>query len=200
LGELGLISPQGRNLSLTIVAGLVFGLVASYVSIEGILLINFLVQYNLWVYAGAYWQLLTSLFVVIPLGAAAPLGVADVLFNAVAVILLDGLLSHAFRETEYYTVFIFSGLAGNITSLLSGPNVVSFGASGGIFGLLAGAVAQDFAVERRVDYNLLGWFLAVFLFSSIALPSVDWLAHLGGAASGFVAGYLVGTRRGSESL
>ncbi len=195
-----MISTQGRNLSLAIVASLVFGLIASEVSIYGIPLINLLVQHNLAVYAGAYWQLLTSLFVVIPLGAAAPLGVADVLFNAVAVVWLDGLLSHAFREEEYYAVFVLSGLAGNMASLLNGPNVVSFGASGGIFGLLAGAVAWDFTVERRVDYNLLGWFLAVFLFSSFALPSVDWLAHLGGAVSGLVVGYLLGTRRGSEIL
>lgn len=185
---------------MAIIAGLVFGLITSEVSIDGIPLINFLIQYNLAVYAGAYWQLLTSLFVIIPLGTAAPLGIADVLFNAVAVVFLDGLLSHAFREVEYYAVFVLSGLAGNIVSLLSGPNVVSFGASGGIFGLLAGAVAQDFAVERRVDYNLFGWFLAVFLFSSFALPSADWLAHFGGATSGLVAGYLLGTNRETEPL
>ena len=181
---------------MAIVGGLVFGLAASEVSIIGIPLTDLLVQYNRAVYAGLYWQLFTSLFVVIP----SPLGVVDVLFNAVAVVWLDGLLSHAFREAEYYAVFALSGLAGNVISLLNGPNVVSFGASGGIFGLLAGAVAQDFAVERRVDYNLFGWFLAVFIFSSFALSYVDWLAHLGGAASGLVAGYLLGAKRESEVL
>ncbi|MGD0396250.1 MAG: rhomboid family intramembrane serine protease [Nitrososphaerales archaeon] len=191
-----MISPQGRNLSLAIIAGLVFGLVASEVSIEGTPLTYYFIQSNWLVYSGLYWQLLTSLFVVVPTS----LGVADVLFNALAVVWLDGLLSHEFREVEYYAVFIFSGLTGNIASLLGGPNVASFGASGGIFGLLAGAVAEDFAVERRVDHNLLVWFLAVFLFSTFALPSVDWLAHLGGAVSGLVAGYLLGTERGSETL
>ena len=191
-----MISTQGRNLSLAIIAGLVFGLVAWHVSISGIPLTDLFVQYNRAVYAGLYWQLLTSLFVVIPV----PLGVADVRFNAVAVVWLDGLLSRAFREGEYYAVFLLSGLAGNMVSLLNGPQLVSFGASGGIFGLLAGAVAQNFAVERRVDYNLLAWFLAVFLFSSFALAYVDWLAHLGGAVFGLMAGYLLGTRRGSEPL
>ena len=195
-----MISKQGRNLSLAIIAGLVFGLAASEVSIDGIPLINLLIQYNLAVYAGLYWQLLTSIFVVIPWSSQGPLGVADVLFNAVAVVWLDGLLSHQFREREYYAVFLLSGLGGNMASLLSGPSVVSFGASGGIFGLLAGGIARDFAVERRVDYSLLAWFLVIFLFSSLALPSVDWLAHLGGAASGLVAGYLLGIRRGSEPL
>ncbi len=191
-----MISKQGRNLSLAIVGGLVFGLVAWEVSIDGTPLIYYFIQENWRVYAGLYWQLLTSLFVVVPTS----LGVVDVLFNAMAVVWLDGLLSHEFREVEYYAVFVLSGLAGNVVSLLNGPNAASFGASGGIFGLLAGAVAQDFAVERRVDYNLLVWFLAVFLFSSFALSYVDWWAHLGGAASGLVAGYLLGTRRGSELL
>jgi rhomboid protease GluP len=191
-----LISKQGRNLSLAIVGGLVFGLVTWEVSISGVPLTYYFIQENWLVYAGWYWQLFTSLFVVVP----TIFGVADVLFNAVAVIFLDGLLSHEFREVEYYAVFVLSGLVGNAVSLLNGPNTGSFGASGGIFGLLAGAVAQDFAVERRVDYNLFVWFIAVFLFSSFALSYVDWLAHLGGAASGLVAGYLLGTRRGSESL
>jgi rhomboid protease GluP len=191
-----LISKQGKNLSLTIVAGLIFGLVAWGVSINGTPLTYYFIQDNWLVYAGLYWQLFTSLFVVVPTFP----GVADVLFNTVAVVWLDGLLSHEFNEVEYYAVFILSGLAGNIASLLNGPNAASFGASGGIFGLLAGAVAQDFTVERRVDYNLLGWFLAVFIFSSFALSYVDWLAHLGGAAFGLAAGYLLGTRRGSEIL
>ena len=196
-----MISTQGRNLSLAIVAGLVFGLAASEVSVYGIPLVYYFVQFNLAVYAGWYWQLFTSLFVVIPFSSTqGPLGVADVLFNAFAVVVLDGVLSHAFHEWEYYAVFVFSGLVGNSVSLLNGPVSVSFGASGGIFGLLAGAVTFDFVVERRIDYTLLAWFLLIFIFSSFALSYVDWLAHLGGAASGVVAGYWLGTRRGSESI
>lgn len=195
-----MISTQGRNLSLAILAGLVFAFAASDVSVYGIPLVYYLVQYNFAVYAGWYWQLLTSLFVVIPYSSQGPLGVVDVLFNVFAVVVLDGLLAHAYREWEYYSVFILAGLVGNMVSLLNGPNAASFGASGGIFGLLAGAVAFDFVVERRIDYNLLVWFLLIFIFSSFALSYVDWLAHLGGAASGLIAGFLLGTKRGSESL
>jgi membrane associated rhomboid family serine protease len=97
-------------------------------------------------------------------------------------------------------VFVLSGVIGNAVSLLNGPVAISFGASGGIFGLLAGAVTLDFVVERRVDYALLVWFLLIFIFSSFALSYVDWFAHFGGAASGLLAGYLLGTIRGRESL
>jgi len=193
-----LISKQGRNLSLALIVGLFFSLVAWEVSIDGLPLPYFFVQSNLAINGGLYWQLFTSLFVVIPFSSQGPLGIADVLFNMVAIMWLDGLLSFGFQEWDYYAVFVLSGLVGNITSLFNGPGAASFGASGGIFGLLAGAIAQEFAVEKRVDYSLLVWFLAVFIFSSFALSYVDWLAHLGGAAAGLVAGYLLGNAHGRE--
>jgi rhomboid protease GluP len=194
------ISRQGKNLAICMAAGLVFSVAALGVGVEGTPLTYFLVQLNLAVYQGAVWQLLTSIFVVVPFTPGGPLGIVDVLFNTLAVVWLDGLLSHAFLEWDYYAVFVLSAVAGNLASLLNGPDAASFGASGGIFGLLAGAVAKDFAVERRIDYNLLAWFLAVFIFSSFALSYVDWQAHLGGAVSGLVAGYVLGGMRGSETL
>jgi len=183
------------------VTGLFISFAASEILVYGFPSVDYLVQSNSAVYAGWYWQLLTSMFVVVPYSPfQGPLGVADVLFNAFAIIILDGLLSHAFREWEYYMVFLLCGLAGNIASLLNGPSAVSFGASGGIFGLLAGAVVVDFVIERRMNYALWAWFLLIFIFSSFALSYVDWFAHLGGAATGILAGYLVGKRRGSETL
>lgn len=196
-----MISRQGRILSLAIILGAVFGFATSLVSIYGVPLDYLFVQYNRAVYAGYYWQLLTSLFVVIPYSPyQGPLGVVDVLFNTFAVVVLDGLLANAFYERQYYAVFFLSGLVGNIVSLLNGPGAVSFGASGGIFGLLAGAVMLEFVVERRVDYTLLAWFLLIFVISSFALSYVDWLAHLGGSASGLIAGYLLGSRRRGEFI
>jgi len=185
---------------LAFVAGLIFSLLSLDFEIYGIPLTYFLIQYNLAVYSGAFWQLLTSIFVVLPFTSGVPLGIVDVLFNTLAVVWLDGLLSHAFKEWDYYFVFLISALAGNLASLLNGPGAASFGASGGIFGLLAGAVAKDFTVERRIDFNLLAWFLAIFIFSSFALSYVDWQAHLGGAILGLIAGYAIGRRSEGEVL
>ncbi|MDA4124000.1 MAG: rhomboid family intramembrane serine protease [Thaumarchaeota archaeon] len=191
-----MVSKQGRNLALGIVGGLVVGLVSSLVSFGGVPLTYLFLQDNSLVYRGWYWQLFTSLLVVLPNS----LGVVDVLFNALAVVWLDGLLSDALAPAEYYAVFVTSGLAGNLFSLLNGPREISFGASGGIFGLLAGAVALDYAVQRRVNYSLLSWFLLVFVFSSFGLSYVDWLAHLGGALFGLSAGYVLGSKRTARLL
>jgi rhomboid protease GluP len=191
-----MVSGQGRNLAVAIIGGLVIGFATSLISLGGVPLTYLLLQVNALVYQGWYWQLFTSLLVVYP----DSLGVLDVLFNAAAVLWLDGLLSDAFAPVEYYAVFVASGFAGNLLSLLNGPREVSFGASGGIFGLLAGAVALDYAVQHRVNYQLLGWFILVFLISSFGLSYVDWLAHLGGALLGIFAGYIIGRRRTVESL
>ncbi len=186
-----MISEQGRNLTIAIVGGLAFGSLAGLVAVDGVPLTYFFLQVNGWVQMGWYWQLFTSL-VVAPWGY---LGLIDVLFNSLAVLFLDGLLSTAFEPRQYYAVFILSGLAGNVLSLLNGPSEISFGASGGIFGLLAGAIALDWVVERRVDYAVVAWFLLVFALSSFGLPYVDWLAHLGGSFFGLFAGYVVGVTR-----
>jgi rhomboid protease GluP len=156
----------------------------------------FLLQYNAAVEAGLYWQLFTSLFVAVP---SIP-GVVDVVFNALAVVWLDGMLEGAYSEREYYATFILTGLVGNLFSLLNGPAQSSFGASGGIFGLLAGAVSEDFASRRRVNPVFLLWFLLVFVMSSFALSYVDWLAHLGGALAGLLVGYYLGARRSESDL
>lgn len=186
------LSRQGRNLAIAIVAGLPIGFILSLITLgNGLNLALYFAQYNTFVYQGWVPPLFTSMIVVYPSYA----GVLDVFFNAIFVVFVDRLLSSVYTPRQYYAVFIISGLAGNMLSLLGGPNILSFGASGGLFGLLAGAVACDYAISHRVNMNLLLWFLIIFIFSSIS-GGVDVLAHLGGALLGFPLGFVIGhTRR-----
>jgi membrane associated rhomboid family serine protease len=183
------VSRQGRNLALAIIGGLIFGAFAFVAGGDSLTLL--FLQVNSLVYRGFYWQLFTSVFVATP----DTLGVADVLFNALAVVWLDNLFAAAYSPRAYYATFMLSALSGNLLSLLAGPDLISFGASGGIFGLLAGAVSEDYAAERRFNAGLLVWFLLVFIFSSFSSGYVNWMAHLGGAVFGLVAGYVLGINR-----
>ena len=193
------VSKQGRNLAIAIAAGFVIGLALSLVAVSypssdpyfsnGLTpLVYFLVQFNVMVYAGWILPIFTSMIVVLPTAQ----GLTDVAFNAFAVIWLDGLFRVSYTARQYYTVFILTGLVGNLLSLFLYPGpTVSFGASGGIFGLVAGAVTVDYARNGRFNQSLVIWFLFIFFFSTIT-GGVDVFAHLGGAVAGLIAGYYIG--------
>ena len=190
------ISRQGRNLIIAIVAGLVVGAISSFVEIDGSPSIYYLIQVNALVEQGWVVGLFTSILVA-PFGG---LGIADVVFNAIAVYFVDGLLAAVFTARQYYVIFLITGVAGNLVSLVNPPNTASFGASGGIFGLLAAAVSFDYAFNKRLNSGLLSWFFVVFIFSSFISSSVDWEAHLGGALVGLIAGYYLGSKRRGEAI
>ena len=181
------VSKQGKNLAIAIAAGFVIGAVLNFISFGGIPLVYYLVQFNDLVYTGWIVPIFTSMIVVLPSSQ----GLLDVAFNAFAVIWLDGLFRATYSPKAYYAVFIITGVVGNLLSLLYGPGTVSFGASGGIFGLVAGAVTVDYARNGKFNQSLVIWFLFIFFFSTLT-GGVDVFAHLGGALAGLVAGYYIG--------
>ncbi len=191
------LSEQGRNLIYAVVGGLVIGTVLAFVTIDGYPLTLYLLQDNRDVLGGRVWELVTSIIVAPP--DLFP-GVVDVAFNAMALAWLDGILSYTYSKRQYYAVFLATGIMGNIFSLANGPKVVSFGASGGIFGLLAGVISFDLETNRRVNLGLMAWFAAIFIFSSFLFGNVDWIAHAGGALLGLALGYVIGRRGGVDQV
>jgi membrane associated rhomboid family serine protease len=177
---------------IAIVAGLPIGFILSLFTLNnGINLVYYFTQANFLVYRGWVPPLLTSMIVVLP---TLQQGVPDALFNAIFILFVDRLFSSVYTPRQYYTVFVITGLSGNLLSLLGGPLIVSFGASGGLFGLLAGALGADYAINHKVNLNLLFWFLVIFVFSTFT-GGVDVLAHLGGAVAGLPVGYVIGRSR-----
>ena len=188
------LSDQGRNLIYMVLGGLVIGTALAFVAVDGTPLTLLLLQDNGRVLTGWVWQLATSIIVAPP----NLLGIADVAFNAMALAWLDSLFSLTYSTKQYYAVFLATGIAGNVFSLANGPRVVSFGASGGIFGLLAGVISFDLVTNRKLNPGLMLWFAGIFIVSSFLFSYVDWMAHAGGALLGLVLGYALGARRGED--
>ncbi|MDG6954510.1 MAG: rhomboid family intramembrane serine protease [Nitrososphaerota archaeon] len=188
------LSRQGRNLTIAVVGGLVAGTAFAFVSVDGVPLTYLLLQFNGLVMRGWIWQLVTSIVVAPPTWP----GLLDVGFNAMALVWLDGFFTLAYSKNQYYAVFLATAVAGNVVSLVNGPRAASFGASGGIFGLLAGVISFDVATNRKVDFTLVAWFVVIFVVSSFLFASVDWLAHMGGTLLGLVLGYAIGRRREAD--
>jgi rhomboid protease GluP len=142
-------------------------------------------QWNALVFDGAFWQLFTSLFVhanIVHIGG-------NMLF-----LLIFGLRAEEMFTTEQYLLIYFlSGLAGNLLTLVYGPEMISVGASGAIFGLFA---AVTIYMRRSIGQSIIGALMfAFFLFFINIGPEVNILAHLGGLLTGLLIGYLLGMRR-----
>ncbi len=142
-------------------------------------------QVNEFVFAGAYWQLFTSMFI----HASIFHLVGNMLF-----LLIFGLRGEEmFSLPEYLGIYLVGGLVGNLLSLLFGPIFVSVGASGAIFALFGACVIYD---RRSVKQSIVGALVyAGFLFFINIGENVNILAHLGGLAFGLLAGYLIASSR-----
>lgn len=137
--------------------------------------------------AGEYWRLLTAPWL--------HGGVEHLVGNGIALYILGMVCEAAFGRAQLVALYVLSGLAGSIVSLLmtAGPSV---GASGAIFGLQGAAIVllrrerEHLLVrDRRVGFVLLVW--AVFtIVGGLTDPFIDNGAHLGGA----LGGALIATR------
>ena len=143
-------------------------------------------QYNLNVFEGQYWQLISSIFVhadIIHLGL-------NMLF-----LLIFGLRAEElFTTEEYFFVYMLSGIAGNIMTLfLMSPYTVSIGASGAIFGMYgAGLIYMRKTFGQSIAGALLYAFLLLMLSTGIG---VNIIAHFGGLAAGLIIGYALAKSR-----
>jgi rhomboid protease GluP len=142
-------------------------------------------QVNLFVFQGAYWQLVTSMFIHASIIHLA----GNMLF-----LLIFGLRGEEmFSLPEYLGIYLVGGLVGNLLSLVFGPYFVSVGASGAIFSLFGACVIYN---RRSVRQSILGALVyAFFLFFINTGEGVNILAHLGGLAFGLIVGYLLASRR-----
>jgi len=142
-------------------------------------------QVNAFVFEGAYWQLITSMFI----HASVFHLVGNMLF-----LLIFGLRGEEmFSLPEYLAIFLLGGLAGNLLSLVFGPYFISVGASGAIFALFGACVIYD---RRSVRQSILGGLVfAFFLFFINTAENTNILAHLGGLVFGLILGYLIASRR-----
>ncbi len=143
-------------------------------------------QNNAFVFEGGYWQLFTAMFI-----HANIVHIAGNMFF----FLIFGLRAEEMFDTEQYLfIYLLSGLAGNILTLLAGPNFPpSVGASGAIFGLFG---AVTIYMRRAIGQSIVGALLFAFFLLLINVGAqVNILAHLGGLLAGLLIGYLLGTRR-----
>jgi len=152
--------------------------------------LNVLIRYgqvNALVVKGYWWQLLTSMFIHINL--------LHLAFNMIFLFIYGSRAEETLGKTAYLTIYVASGLAGNISTLVfMGLNSVniSAGASGAIFGILG---AYMIYLGIRYDASITPYLVYCFLLLILNISvNVNLIAHSGGLISGMAAGYLIATR------
>ena len=142
-------------------------------------------QFNLFVFNGWYWQLFTSMFV--------HANIVHLIGNMIFLLIFGLRAEGLFKIQEYLAVYFVSGVAGNLLTLLFGPNMISAGASGAIFGLFG---ACTIFVRQEFGQSIISVLIyAFFLLMMSTGPNVNNLAHLGGLVVGLLIGYFLAKRR-----
>lgn len=129
--------------------------------------------------AGEIWRLLTSAFL--------HAGILHLGFNMLVLIMIGPALESILGHLRYLTLYLLSALGGaTLSYLLSAPTSLSVGASGAIFGLMAGLVVAG----RRLSFDI-GQVLMLIginlVISFVPGGGIDWRAHVGGLVVGAVA-------------
>ena len=119
-------------------------------------------------------------------------GSGDHLFgNCVALYILGIACEHALGTWRLLALYLGSGLAGSLASVLTGPGP-SVGASGAICGLMGGVLVLLFRyrhvyhVRNKEIASVLGCWAAYTIVIGTLDPRIDNWAHLGGLLGGAV--------------
>jgi rhomboid protease GluP len=187
------INPKRYMLTITIIALNILAYVYTAILSGNSLEISLQVlkqygQFNQSVLNGSYWQLLTAMF--------AHADIVHLLGNMLFLLIFGLRTEELFTPLEYILIYFSSGFAGNLLTLLFGPNMVSAGASGAIFGLFGACIIY---LRRAFGQSIIGALVyAFFLLMISSGQGVNNLAHLGGLLVGLFLGYMLATKRKSR--
>jgi membrane associated rhomboid family serine protease len=136
---------------------------------------------------GQYWRLFTAMFL--------HANLLHLAFNMYALYLFGNLIEQALGTVRFALIYVLCGLLASITSFaFSDPSAVAVGASGAIFGLLGAWVAYNFrrrgSALAAANLQTALLIVGINVFLGFSIQGIDNFAHLGGLASGIVAGWL----------
>ncbi len=140
-------------------------------------------QVNYYVIHGAWWQLITAMFVHV--------GLLHIALNMFFLYQLGSQLENLFGGKVLLITYLLSGLMGNLLTLLFlPPYTISAGASGAVFGVVGVLIMATGIMGGNMASAILNAFI-LFAINSV-FPGVNAYAHLGGLLTGSVIGLYKG--------
>ena len=139
---------------------------------------------------GQVWRLITCAFL--------HGGLIHIFFNMYALKILGPEIEHVYGKIKYLVIYLLSAIAASIFSYIFGPQSVSVGASGAIFGLFGAMLI--FGIKHRKQMGkayMMNILQVIFVNVIIGISSsnIDNAAHFGGLIVGALIALLLGERR-----
>lgn len=139
---------------------------------------------------GQVWRLITCAFL--------HGGLIHIFFNMYALKILGPEIEYVYGKVKYLVIYLLSAIAASIFSYIFGPQSVSIGASGAIFGLFGAMLI--FGIKHRKQMGkayMMNILQVIFVNVIIGISSsnIDNAAHFGGLIVGALIALLLGERR-----
>lgn len=162
--------------------------------IDGRTLIAFGAKFNLLIWNGEWWRLITAGFL--------HGGLLHIMMNSWVLFDLGAQVEEAYGASRLIVIYFVATVFGFAASTLWSA-AISVGASAGIFGLIGAMIALGVRHKTAMGAAIRGFYIrwAIYGFILGLLPglAIDNAAHLGGLAAGFAAAYVTGTPRLAET-
>ncbi len=135
---------------------------------------------------GQIWRLFTAMFL--------HADIFHLFSNMLALFFFGIVIENNFSKLEYLSIYLISGVIGNLFSLiLLPPLTISLGASGAIFGLIGASFILTIHHDRSLIF-LAFLYIIYFLIMSLA-PGINLWAHLFGLLGGVSLGHVFYKRK-----
>ncbi|CAM4088579.1 rhomboid family intramembrane serine protease [Mesobacillus thioparans] len=139
---------------------------------------------NLYVVNGEYWRLVTPIFM--------HAGFAHMLFNSFSLVLFGPALEQLLGRTKFILVYLVTGIAANLATLLLEPltytHVGSSGAIFGLFGFYISIIMFRKAMMSRENSQTIMTIAIIAVIMTFVQSNINITAHIFGMLSGFLIG------------
>ena len=132
---------------------------------------------------GDWWRVITGGFL--------HAGFLHLALNMYVLYIAGSILEPGIGTPRFLGIYFVSLIAGSLGALIVDPNTLTVGASGAIFGLMAGVIV--IARGRGVDHlaTQFALFVVLNLVLTFSIPGISVGGHIGGLIGGAVAARLV---------
>jgi membrane associated rhomboid family serine protease len=133
--------------------------------------------------AGDWWRVVTGGFL--------HAGFLHLLLNMYVLYVAGSILEPGIGTPRFLGIYFVSLIAGSLGALLLDPNTVTVGASGAIFGLMAGVIVVARGRGMEQIASQFGLFVVLNLVLTFSIPGISIGGHIGGLVGGALAAMLV---------